>query len=412
MAAQLIGPFSQVVTLRHLPLRGALRDDQLEVVTHGALLLEDNKIVAVDAFETLWPEAKRQKATVYEIAGASVALPGMIDAHTHSCFAGTRASDYALRNAGASYQEIARAGGGIWDTVQKTRQQTQHELALTTAARATRLLREGVTTLEIKSGYGLSVEDELKMLRAIRDAQRATASDCVPTCLAAHTKPHDFEGDHEHYLQWMGEVLLPMVKSESLATRVDAFVDEVAFLPAIAKNFLARAKAMGFDITLHADQFSTGGSGLAIELGAVSADHLEASSDGEIDALAKSDVVAVALPGASLGLGCAFAPARKLLDAGAVVAIASDWNPGSAPMGDLLMQGSILGAFQKLSNAEVLSALTFRAAHALRLHDRGMLAVGARADFMSFPVADYREITYWQGKLKPSIVWKNGKRVD
>lgn len=412
MAAQLIGPFLQLVTLRHLPLRGALRDHQMEVIANGALLLENDIIQAVGTFEALWPMAKKQKAVVHEITVPSVALPGMVDAHTHSCFAGTRAGDYALRNAGASYQQIAQAGGGIWDTVQKTRQQTQHELARVTAARVTQLLREGITTLEIKSGYGLSVDDELKILRAVREAQRATDADCITTCLAAHTLPNDFPGDHAHYLHWMGDVLLPIVKRESLASRVDAFVDDVAFKPALAHDFLVRAKAMGFDLTLHADQFSAGGSALAVALGAVSADHLEASGEREIEALAKSDVVAVALPGASLGLGCAFAPARKLLDAGAKVAIASDWNPGSAPMGDLLMQASVLGAFQKLSNAEVWSAITFRAAHALRLADRGVLDNGAKADIMSFAVADYREITYWQGKLKPSIVWKNGKRIN
>ena len=166
---------------------------------------------------------------------------------------------------------------------------------------------------------------------------------------------------------------------------------------------------MGFDLVVHADQFTTGGSRIAVETGALSADHLEASTDIEIKQLAASDTVAVVLPGASLGLGIGFAPARKLLDAGASMAIASDWNPGSAPMGDLLTQAAILGAFEKLSTAETFAALTFRAAKALNLNDRGTIEPGKLADMQAFPCADYREILYHQGKLKPAKVWKRGE---
>jgi imidazolonepropionase len=169
---------------------------------------------------------------------------------------------------------------------------------------------------------------------------------------------------------------------------------------------------MGFDITVHADQFSTSGSQVAVDFGAISADHLEASAKKEIELLAKSNVIATALPGASIGLGCDFTPARKLLDAGAALAIASDHNPGSAPMGNLLAQASILATFEKLSNAEVLAGLTFRAAAALNLKDRGILETGKLADFVVFPTKNYQEITYQQGQLKPSMVWKNGKKVN
>jgi imidazolonepropionase len=192
---------------------------------------------------------------------------------------------------------------------------------------------------------------------------------------------------------------------------MDIFVEKGAFSTDLARPFLEQAKNSGFGITVHADQFTTGGSKLAVEMGACSADHLEASGDEEISLLAKSNVVAIALPGASLGLGMPFAPARKLLDGGVCLAIATDWNPGSAPMGDLLLQAALLSAFQKLTAAETFSAITFRAATALRIQDRGTLASGKKADMIAFPTKDYREILYHQGKLKPNIVWKNGYMI-
>jgi len=202
-----------------------------------------------------------------------------------------------------------------------------------------------------------------------------------------------------------------VLQAEKLCHRIDAFVEKSAFTPQEITPYLEKAKQLGFDLTIHADQFSCGGSQVAVALGARSADHLEASGEVEIQALAQSSTVAVALPGASIGLGMAFTPARKLLDQGAILAIASDWNPGSAPMGDLLAQASILATFEKLSTAEVLAGITFRAADALGLTDRGKLTTGQLADFILFPTADYREILYQQGKMKPVGVWKKGENV-
>jgi len=198
------------------------------------------------------------------------------------------------------------------------------------------------------------------------------------------------------------------VQAEGLADRVDIFIEESAFDQSDGRYFLQKAKQLGFSLTVHADQFSAGGSAIAVECGALSADHLEASTDHEITLFGQSDTVAVLLPGASLGLGMGFAPARKLLDTGACVAIASDWNPGSAPMGDLLVQASILGAYEKLTLAETLAGLTFRAAKALRLADRGTIESGRIADMQAYPTADYRDILYNQGTLKPIQVWKYG----
>jgi imidazolonepropionase len=205
------------------------------------------------------------------------------------------------------------------------------------------------------------------------------------------------------------EELLPEIKNRNLSNRIDIFVEKGAFSVDAAKKYLLKAHEMGFDVILHGDQFSTGSAQLANEVNALSIDHLEAADKQEIEILAKGNTIPVALPGASIGLSEPFASARKLLDAGTSLVIASDWNPGSAPMGDLLAQAAILGIYEKLSMAEVWAALTFRAAAALKLNDRGILKPGMKADFIAFKTNDYREILYRQGQLKPEKVWKNGK---
>ncbi|WP_194774732.1 imidazolonepropionase [Pararhodonellum marinum] len=407
-----IGPVRQALTMENLPLKGALKDEQLEIIQEAGILIQNGKILKIGSFEDLLPEAQSIGAEMVQLNEDFVALPGFIDCHTHICFGGSRAQDYALRNAGKSYLEIARSGGGIWNTVTKTRQATQEELAKLTIHRSNRMIQEGITTVEIKSGYGLSVAEELKMLRAIKLANESTQADLIPTCLAAHIPPKDFQGSQKDYLKTIVEEVFPILKEESLAKRIDAFIEDTAFSTEDIQLYFQKAKAMGFDITVHADQFHTGGSQVAVEFGAISADHLEASGNKEIEILAASDTIAVALPGASMGLGVPFTPARKLLDAGASLAIASDWNPGSAPMGDLLMQASVLGTYEKLSNAEVLAGITCRAAAALDLQDRGQLKPGMLADIILFPSADYREITYQQGRLKPAMVFKRGVEIE
>lgn len=406
---RLIGPFSQIVPLRELALKGAIADDTLEIIINGGVLVRDGVIADLGEFETL--SGKYPDVAVDKVTEPAVLIPGFVDAHTHICFAGNRARDYAMRVAGKPYLEIAKAGGGIWDSVTQTRAASVDELAELTAERANRLLRDGVTTIEVKSGYGLDPHSELKMLRAIRTAAASTPAELISTCLAAHTKPRDFEGSTTEYLETILKELLPAVSAEMLSNRVDIFIEESAFAPDESLAYLEQAKNMGFDITVHADQFSTGGSAIAVKLNAVSADHLEASTDEEIRLLAQSDTVAMALPGASLGLGMQFTPARRLLDGGACLAIASDWNPGSAPMGDLLTQAAILGAYEKLTLAETLAGLTFRAAKALGLEDRGRIDNDQLADFQAYPTTDYRDIFYNQGTLKPHAIWKNGIRI-
>ena len=407
----LIGPIRQLLTMRGLEAKGPLQDSQLEIITEAGIFLKDEKIHEIGSYWDIYPEAQSIGAKMETLQGDYVALPGFVDCHTHICFAGSRAKDFAMRNTGKSYLEIANSGGGIWDTVTQTRKAALEQLVKLTVKRANRHLADGVTTIEIKSGYGLSVAEEIKMLQAIKKANSETAADLVPTCLAAHICPKDFEGSAKEYLEIISNELFPILKSENLSNRIDAFIEDSAFSPDDIADYFQKAKDYGFDITVHADQFHVGGSAVAVAYDAISADHLEASTENEIALLANSDTITVALPGASIGLGMSFAPARKLLDAGASLAIASDWNPGSAPMGDLLIQAAVLGTFEKLSNAEVLTGITCRAAAALGLSDRGSIAVGKLADILLFQTSDYRDITYQQGKLKPAMVYKKGIRI-
>lgn len=404
---KLTGPFSQLVTMDGLPARGPIRDEQLQIIENAGILIKGAYIEAIGPYR----ELKTLTPVREETDNSLIAMPGMIDVHTHICWAGSRAGDYAKRLSGKSYIQIAEEGGGIWSTVNKTRNTPEEILAHITAAHAEIMLNEGTTTIEVKSGYGLNKESELKMLRAIRYASDNTVADLVPTCLAAHIRPRDFEGSPGQYIEYIINEILPDIKAENLASRADIYIDKGAFDEEEGRVFIKAAKSMGFDISVHADQFFRGGLRLAVEFEAVSADHLEATSDEDIRLIAESNVIPVALPGASIGLGTGFAPARKILNAGASLVIASDWNPGSAPMGKLLLQAAVLGIYEKLTIAETLAAITCRATQVLRLYDRGILRPGMLADFISFPCTDYREVIYSQGALPVAGVWKRGRKV-
>lgn len=406
----LIGPFAQVITMRELSEKGALKDDQLEIIVDGALWLEDEKIKEIGDYKLLLSQVHADVKRI-ELNGKQICLPGFIDCHTHILYAGNRANDFAMRNDGSSYLEIAAAGGGIWSTVKNTRLLSELDLVKLVLERSFELLRQGITTIEVKSGYGLSIVEELKALHVIKRANNNSKVDLIATCLAAHMLPKDYNGTAAQYLEEISNILFPILKEEQLTNRIDAFIEQSAFSAEQIKPYFEKAKAMGFDITVHADQFTCSGSAVAVTFDARSADHLEVSTEKEIIALANSDTVAVALPAASLGLGCQFTPARKLLDAGASLAIATDWNPGSAPMGQLITSASILATAEKLTNAEVLAAITFRAAKALNLLDRGRLVEGYVADFVIYDTANYQDITYSQGRLQPQAVWKNGLEI-
>lgn len=433
----LYGPFSQILSMSALPKRGPIKDEQLEVIHGGGILVQDGKIYEVlsdvdfksyaadaqtvdasaDDQSTGDSDSEESKITFHEIKEPAVLMPGLIDSHTHICFGGSRYDDYAKRLAGKTYIEIAKEGGGILSTVSKTREASKQDLEAVLLKNTIEHFKRGITTCEVKSGYGLSIEDEIKMLEAISAVNNHDffiVPDLIPTCLAAHTIPPEFkqDGGPQAYLELISKKLLPKIKEKDLSKRIDIFIEEGAFDTVVSLPYLRHAKELGFAVTIHADQFSTGGSDVACQIEAISADHLEASTNEELEKLAKHKIIGTVLPGASMGLGMDFAPARRILDHNICMVIASDWNPGSAPMGDLLMQAAVLGAQQKLSNAEVLSAITNRAAMALDLNDRGLLEEGKRADMIAFGCDDYREILYNQGALKPYLCWKNGHLLE
>ena len=412
----LIGPFSQILTLDQIPDSGPLRDENLQVVNDGGILIEGSQILRV-LDEADWKSSllsKQEDTEVFEVREPMVLMPGLIDSHTHICYAGSRAAEYAQRLGGASYLEILEQGGGILNTVRQTRASSEAELESLLTLRAQQQLQQGVTTCEVKSGYGLSAEAELKMLHVIQRVALQSESEVpclISTCLAAHVLPPEFSNVRS-YLEHVANDILPVVRSKNLSKRVDIFVEDNAFCPNEAVPFLESAKQQGFELTVHADQFSVGGSELAARFRALSADHLEVSTEKEIAMLKQAGVVANVLPGASLGLGLPFAPARKMLDEGLCVAIASDWNPGSAPMGDLLTQTALLSAYEKLSVAEALAGVTYRAAKALGLEDRGKLVSGKAADMIAFSCENFQDILYRQGALRPQIIWKHGTIIS
>ena len=407
---QIIGPFSQILTFEQTALKGPLQVQDMGILENTGVRIDSGVIVEVGPFEGLVKNNARPQ--VMEINGSHVLMPGLVDCHSHMVWAGSRAVDFERRNSGLSYQEILASGGGILDTVKWVGQATKGNLKEDLHERILRHQYDGVTTQEIKSGYGLDAENELKMLEVIHEVDREVKVDLIPTFLGAHVCPKDYE--RSDFLDYLLAEVAP--KAKLLANRADAFIEAEAFPVQIVQPYLTALKNLGFNLTLHADQFSSGGAALAIQMGAKSADHLEVTTSEDIALFGTSNTVAVVLPGASLGLGMAFAPTRALLDAGACLAIASDWNPGSAPSGDLLAQCGILAAYQKLTAAETFSGVTFRAARALGFTDRGRLAPQHLFDAIAFPTHDYREILYQQGTLKPDMLWKKGdlliKRIN
>tara|TARA_B100000945_G_scaffold138869_1_gene111138 strand:- start:4967 stop:6145 length:1179 start_codon:yes stop_codon:yes gene_type:complete len=386
-----------------LPISGALSDNMIEIIEKGGVVVSNEKIIDVGNFELL----SKKENEVIEINKPQVLLPGFIDCHTHVCHFGTRSDEYSKRNAGVSYQKILSEGGGIHNTMYATRKASDDDLLNVTIKRLDRHFKEGVLTCEVKSGYGTNLREEFRLLSLINQLNDKHIIDVVPTCLAAHVTPKQYSSSSE-YLEKIIDELIPNIKKNKLTDRIDIFTEEKAFSVEESLKYLSELKN-DFDITVHANQFSSGGVEVAIKSGAKSADHLEVLNDKEIKLLSESNTSAVVLPGCSLGLGISFAPARKLLDGNCKLSIATDWNPGSAPMGDLLHQASLLGSIEKLTNAEVFSAITFRAADALGLNDRGRIEQDKIADFIGFETNDYREILYYQGKLKPSLICKRGE---
>ncbi|CAN5239592.1 imidazolonepropionase [soil metagenome] len=378
-------------TLATCRAAGLQRD--IHTVEDAALVWEGDTI--------RWAGPERELPAEYagwerEDAGGSLVIPGLVDCHTHLAFAGWRADEFAERIAGAEYREIARRGGGIMRTVRATRAASRHELR----ERAARWLREmgalGVTTVECKSGYGLTLEDELKLLRVYRDLAAEQSVRIVATLLGAHVLPPEYADRRDAYVELLTEELIPRVAEEGLARFCDVFVEDTAFSPKEARTILAAAAKHGLAAKLHADQLGDGGgAALAAEVGAVSADHLEHTSEEGIRALAEAGVVAVSLPFAALDRRQLALPARRFLDAGVAVAVASDFNPGTAPSFHLPLGMMLACTMQGMTPAEALKGTTIIAARAIGMEGEiGSLEPGKRADFVVLDAPDVEEWLY------------------
>ena len=376
---------------------------ELEVLQDAAVLIDGPRIGWVGARKDA-PQADR----VVEVAG--VVFPGFIDCHTHGVFGSPRLDDHERRALGVDYKAIAAAGGGILQSVRDVRARSEAELEGLTRARLRALLANGATTIEVKSGYGLELEAELKQLRVISRLAAELPATLVPTFLGAHEVPPEYRGKRDAYIRLVCEEMIPTVAKQELATSCDVFCEPGVFSAAESRQILAAATRQGLAVKLHADELDgSGGAELAAELGALSADHLAAISDAGVRALAASPTVAVLLPATMVFLGKrSQAPARRLIEAGAAVALASDYNPGTSPTMSLPLVMTLAVSQLGMRHAEVVTAVTVNAAAALGLHDRGQIAAGCVADLVIAAVDDWREVAYWMGRGVVSAVWTAG----
>ena len=360
---------------------------------NAALVCEDGTVLWVGPEKALPAEYAGWES--WDADGALV-IPGLIDCHTHLAFGGWRADEFEQRIQGSSYLDIARRGGGIWSTVTQTRRMSEEALLERARGFLEDMMALGVTTVECKSGYGLEVETELRLLRVYQRLASEGAARIVPTFLGAHVVPQEFRDRRDDYLKLLIEELIPLVAAQGLARFCDAFVEDTAFTVPEARRILSAGKAVGLGTKLHADQLSScGGAELAAELGAVSADHLECVSPAGIAALAKSGTVAVSLPLASLYLNHAPLPARRLIEAGVSVAVATDFNPGSAPSYHLPLALSLACTMQRMTPAEALKGATIIAAKALAIDSlTGSLEPGKSADFAVIAAGGVNEWLY------------------
>ena len=383
---------------------------QLGIIPDGAMLVRDEKIEAVGTSEAIKNDLPKD-AEVIDATGR-VVLPGFVDAHTHLVFAGNRLEDFERRARGENYEQIAAAGGGIWSTVEKTRAATGEELLEQAKNHAQWLLRCGTTTAEVKSGYGLTLEAELKILRIIRQLNQEGPLECVPTFLGAHAVPK--EKTSEQYVRAVIDEMLPAVASEDLAEYCDIFCERGYFSVEQSREILGVAKELGLRLRMHADQLSnSAASKLASELHAKTADHLEKTDEPGIAAMRSANIQPILLPGSVYALGSTCYPrARDMIDAGLAVVLATDFNPGSSPTPSMPMVLSLGCTQMKMSPAETITASTMNAACSLdRGEIIGSLEQGKRANFTIFDCADYREIPYWFGFPQTHSVYVRGKRV-
>lgn len=405
--AQIFTGISELVSLAGAAKKDGRRclESDLSIQKKAAMMVRNGRIEWLGSSQKVPKEFN--KISRYDLGGA-VVLPGFVECHTHSLFAGSRSQEFEWRQTGVSYQEIAARGGGIKSTSKATRAATPRQLTELLQLRVREFLRQGVTTLEVKTGYGLDEKSELKSLQVLQRFQSPV--DLIPTFLGAHAIPSEFASEAD-YLNFLMKNLLPKIKKKKLAKRVDIFIEKGFFSDVNSRKYLQDAKDLGFEILIHADQLSlSGGTTLGVELGALSVDHVLQIGDAEIRKLASSKTTAVLLPLSDLYMKCNYPPARALIDQGARIALATDFNPGTCPSQDLSLCGLLARLEMKMSLTEVLVAYTLGAASALGLaSSRGSLEVGKRADFISIN-GSWDQLFYSAGQSSVTNTWIQGVR--
>ncbi|HYK35537.1 imidazolonepropionase [Alloacidobacterium sp.] len=404
---------SQLVTLVG-PARPRIGPEmrELHIINDGAMLVKDGHIAETGTREQVEPLAEADTHVVD--AGRRVVMPGFVDAHTHLVFASNRADEFEMRCAGMTYQQIAERGGGIRSTVRRTREATEDELVTIGQKHAGWFLRGGTTTVEAKSGYGLTVEDELKLLRAVRRVSETTPLRCVPTFLGAHEIPDEYKSRPDDYVDLVVNEMIPAVAAGKLAEYCDIFCEAKVFSVAQAERVLTAAKQHGLGLRVHADQFTSSGAvELAAKLGARTVDHLEQTTPESIAVMKRAGVQPVLLPGSVYAIGSQkYAPARAMIEAGLPVVIATDFNPGSSPTASMTMILSLACTQMKMTPAEAITAATVNAAWSLNRGYRiGSLEAGKSADFVIHDAGDYRELAYYFGGHRAHAVFAAGMRV-
>ncbi len=404
--------FKNISTL--LTLEGAakkegrhIQESDLGIQEKAALVVDKGRIQWQGPTNKIPRNYSKLKYREYDAKGLTL-FPGLVECHTHLIYAGHRAAEFELKNQGVSYQEIAAKGGGILSTMKSTRGASLKNLIESGQKRVDHFISQGVTTLEAKSGYALNLKDELKVLQAVRGLQKIPV---LATFLGAHALPPEFK-TYEAYLVYLADKVLPEIKRKKLANRVDIFIEKGFFPLEASEKYLQKAKDLGFEVLIHADQLTlSGGSEAAVRLQALSGDHLLQISKNEIQKLARSEVTCVMLPAADLYMRCKYPPAKELIEAGARVALATDFNPGTSPTQDVSLVGLLARLEMKMTLPQVISAYTVGAAHALNLQKTiGSLEVGKSADFVCSELG-WQELFYSIGGAPQRAVFSRGKKV-
>lgn len=382
---------------------------EINPITNHSIIVEDGLI------KDIIPNSSINKINVEEVIDVKdkVILPGLIECHTHAAFSGSRSSEFFMRLKGAAYEQILEKGGGIISTVNAVRQSSFDELVNLLQIRIDYFISQGVTTLEIKSGYGLSYYDEIKLLQVINHVKKYSKIDIIPTFLGAHAYPLEYKNDHKGYLNLIINELLPYVIKNNLSEFVDVYCEKAALNAEETEQILSKAKKLKYKIRLHTNQFnSIGGIDIALKYNAYSVDHLEVVSEEEILKIAKSNTVAVLLPGVSFFLNHYYSPARKFIDENSIVALSTDFNPGSSNIPNIHLIMSLAALQMKMTAEEIISAVTINAAKALNLHDKmGSIEINKSADFAVFKVKDYTEIIYNIGQNMNDMTIKKGEII-